>query len=197
MIGITKPNISDAALLQSIAKGEKAALKLLYLRHRERLYRFVVRLSGSDARADETVAEVFIAVWRNAGKFDGTSEVASWLLAIARVKILSEGRRRSGAPRAERVSVPVEVPADGPAISVEKRHGSDILQRCLGTLTSIHRDVVNVMGGARVRNRTGGAAGFKRLLRSHCTFMREPFRLSVRLTAWVGGDAYTSLLNLS
>jgi RNA polymerase sigma-70 factor (ECF subfamily) len=197
MIGIIKPNISDAALLQSIANGEKAALKLLYLRHRERLYRFVVQMSGSDSRADETVAEVFLAVWRNAGKFEGTSQVASWLLAIAQVKVLSEGRRRSEAPRAGRVPAPFEDPADGPAISVEKRPGSDTLQRCLRRLTSIHRDAINLMGGARVRHRTGWGACFKRLLRSHCTFMRELFRLTMRLTVWAGGDAYTSLLNLS
>jgi hypothetical protein len=34
---------SDTALVQSIANGDNAALKLLYLRHRERVYRFVVR----------------------------------------------------------------------------------------------------------------------------------------------------------
>jgi len=61
---------SDAALIQFIADGDKAAFKLLYMRHRERVYRFVVRLSGSDSMADEAVNDVFLAVWRSAGKFE-------------------------------------------------------------------------------------------------------------------------------
>jgi len=156
MIGITQSNTavsgmlagsgaSDAVLVRCIANGDKAALKLLYLRHRERVYRFVVRLSSSDSIADEAVNEVFLAVWRNAGKFEGKSQVATWLLAIARFKVLTESRRRSETPLDERSASLIEDPADGPAASVEKRQRSDILQRCLGRLTPIHRDVINMI----------------------------------------------------
>ena len=136
---------SDAALIQSIADGDKAALKLLYLRHRERIYRFVVRLSGSDSTADEAVNEVFLAVWRNAGKFEGKSQVATWLLAIARFKVLTESRRQSEVPLDERAAALIEDPADSPATCVEKRQRSDLLQRCLGKLTPSHRDVINLI----------------------------------------------------
>jgi RNA polymerase sigma-70 factor (ECF subfamily) len=57
-----------------------------------------VRLSGSESTADETVNEVFLAVWRDAGQFQGKSQVATWLLSIARFKVLTEVRRRSEAP---------------------------------------------------------------------------------------------------
>src|SRR5215471_17360690 len=115
------PEASDAALIQSIADGDKAALKLLYLRHRERIYRFVVRLSGSESTADETVNEVLLAVWRDARQFQGKSQVATWLLSIARFKVLTEIRRRSEAPLDERAVALIEDPADSPATCIEKR----------------------------------------------------------------------------
>ena len=136
---------SDAALIQSIAEGDKAAFKLLYLRHRERVYRFVVRLSGSEWTADEAVNEVFLAVWRDAGQFEGRSQVATWLLSIARFKVLTQSRRRSEARLDERAVALIEDPADGPAACIEKRQRSDILQRCLGKLTPSHRDVINLI----------------------------------------------------
>ena len=136
---------SDAALIQSVAEGDKAAFKLLYLRHRERVYRFVARLSGSESTADETVNEVFLAVWRDAGQFEGRSQVATWLLSIARFKVLTQSRRRSEAPLDERAVALIEDPADGPAACIEKRQRSDILQRCLQKLTPSHRDVINLI----------------------------------------------------
>jgi RNA polymerase sigma-70 factor, ECF subfamily len=139
------PVASDAALIQSIAEGDKAALKLLYLRHRERVYRFVTRLSGSESTADEAVNEVFLAVWRDAGQFQGKSKVATWLLSIARFKVLTEIRRRSEAPLDERAAALIEDPADGPAVSIEKSQRMDILQRCLGKLTPSHRDVIDLI----------------------------------------------------
>jgi DNA-directed RNA polymerase specialized sigma24 family protein len=90
--------ISDKTLVQFIADGDKAALKLLYLRHSARVYRFVARLTGSEAAAEETVTVVFLAVWRDARRFTGQSQVATWLLGIARFKSLSQCRRRSAMP---------------------------------------------------------------------------------------------------
>jgi RNA polymerase sigma-70 factor (ECF subfamily) len=110
---------SDAALIQSIADGDKAAFRLLYLRHRERVYRFVVRLSGSDSMADEAVNDRF--------------------------KVLTESRRRSEVPLDERAAASIEDPTDDPATCIEKRQRSDILQRCLGKLTPSHRDVINLI----------------------------------------------------
>jgi RNA polymerase sigma-70 factor (ECF subfamily) len=112
---------SDAALIQSIANGDRPAFKMLYLRYRERVYRFVVRLGGSHSIADETVNEVFLAVWRNAHRFEAKSQVATWLRAIARFKFLTERRRRLEAPLDECTASLIEDPGDGPATSIEKR----------------------------------------------------------------------------
>jgi RNA polymerase sigma-70 factor (ECF subfamily) len=140
-----RSRISDLALVQSIAHGDKDALKLLYVRHRERVCRFVVRLTGMESIADDVVNEVFLSVWRRADEFEGKSQVATWLLGIARFKALSECRGRREAPLDQEVAANIEDPADNPALSTEKRERSDILQRCLAKLTPVHRDVLNLI----------------------------------------------------
>lgn len=40
------------------------------------------------------MSEVFVDVWRNAGRFEGRSQVATWILGIARHKALAAARRR-------------------------------------------------------------------------------------------------------
>ena len=142
---ISGSQISDLALFRFIADGDKDALRLLYMRHHDRLYRFVARLTGTEATADEIVNEVFLAVWRHAAQFEGKSQVSTWLLAIARFKALSACRRRSEVPLDECAAAAIEDTADGPATSFEKRQRSDILQRCLAKLTPVHRDVINLI----------------------------------------------------
>jgi len=137
--------LSDKALVQLIADEDKRALKLLYLRHHDRLRRFVTRLTGNESVAEEVVNEVFLAVWRHAGEFEGRSQVATWLMSIARFKAISECRRRLEAQLDERSAAIIEDPADTPAISMDKRERVDILQKCLAKLTPLHREVINMI----------------------------------------------------
>jgi RNA polymerase sigma-70 factor (ECF subfamily) len=137
--------ISDRTLIEFIADGDKAALELLYLRHSARVYRFAVRLTGSGSAAEETVIDVFLAVWRDARRFKGKSQVGPWLLKIARFKALSHCRRRSEAPLDRHAQDLIEDASDGPAALNEKRRSRDILQKCMTTLTPIHREVINLI----------------------------------------------------
>jgi RNA polymerase sigma-70 factor, ECF subfamily len=136
---------SDHALIQSMADGDKRAFKTLYARHHVRVFRFVMRLVGNESTAEEVVNEVFLEAWRHAPEFKGQSQVATWLLAIARFKTISECRRRSEAQLDEKVAAVIEDPADTPSISMEKHERSDILQSCLAKLTPIHREVINLI----------------------------------------------------
>jgi len=137
--------LSDKALVQLMADEDKRALKLLYMRHHDRVRRFVMRLTGSESTAEEVVNEVFLEAWRHAGEFKGRSQVATWLMAIARFKTISECRRRSEAQLDESAAAVIEDPSDTPAILMDKRERSDILQKCLAKLSPLHREVINLI----------------------------------------------------
>src|ERR1700758_65698 len=86
---------SDEVLIGRIANGDRLAMQVLYARYHVRVFRFVVRLVRDDAVAEDLISEVFLDVWRQAGRFEGRSTVSTWMLAIARFKALSTLRRRS------------------------------------------------------------------------------------------------------
>ena len=80
---------TDRELVERVAGGDRAAVRLLFMRHHARIYRFVARQTGSEMMADDIANEVFLELWRQAPAFQGRSEVSTWLLGIARFKALS------------------------------------------------------------------------------------------------------------
>src|SRR5881398_4035932 len=85
---------SDEELIGRIAGGDRLAMQVLFARHHVRVYRFVLRLVRNEATAEDLISEVFLDVWRQAGRFEGRSTVSTWMLAIARFKAISALRRR-------------------------------------------------------------------------------------------------------
>jgi len=145
LIAFAPSNVSDKVLIQSMAEGDKRAFKLLYVRHHMRVFRFVARMVGNESTAEEVVNDVFLQAWRHAHEFKGNSQVATWLLAIARFKTISECRRRSEEQLDERAAEIIHDPSDTPSTSMEKHERSDILKKCLAKLPPIHREVINLI----------------------------------------------------
>jgi RNA polymerase sigma-70 factor (ECF subfamily) len=145
LVNLRPSSIPDEILIRAMVERDKRAVKLLYVRHHTRIFRFVVRLVGNESIAEEVVNDVFLQAWRHAREFKGDSQVATWLLAIARFKAISEVRRRSEDQLDERAAASIEDLADTPAISTEKRERSEIVKRCLAKLSPIHREVLNLI----------------------------------------------------
>jgi RNA polymerase sigma-70 factor, ECF subfamily len=138
-------NASDEALIEAIARGDRHAMALLYGRHNLRVYRFILRMAGDATLAEDLVSEVFLQIWRHADGFAAKSQVSTWLLAIARNKMLSARRRHSDATLDEHQAAAIEDPADDPEISAQKKDRSAIIQRCLSQLSAAHREVVDLV----------------------------------------------------
>jgi RNA polymerase sigma-70 factor (ECF subfamily) len=78
-------NASDETLLRRVAAGDRNAMSVLFRRRQQSVYRFALHLTGSPAVADDVTQEVFIAVIRDAARFEtGRSTVVAWLCGIAR-----------------------------------------------------------------------------------------------------------------
>jgi RNA polymerase sigma-70 factor, ECF subfamily len=91
--------MSDEALVAVCAMGESAALGALFDRHYDAVRSFLARMSATDDRdLDDLVQVTFETVPRAARKFDGRSQVRTWLLGVAsnvvRHHVRSEVRRR-------------------------------------------------------------------------------------------------------
>ena len=136
---------SDEVLIGRIANGDKLAMQVLFARHHVRVFRFVVRLVRNESTAEDLISDVFLDVWRQAGRFEGRSAVSTWLLSIARFKALSALRRRPDEELDEEAAGAIEDPSDDPEIVLEKKDKSVLIRKCLMGLSAEHREIVDLV----------------------------------------------------
>ncbi len=136
---------SDEVLIGRIANGDRLAMQVLYARHHVRVFRFVVRLVRDDSTAEDLISEVFLDVWRQAGRFEGRSSVSTWMLAIARFKALSALRRRPDEEFDEESAAAVEDKSDDPETTLEKKDKGTLIRKCLAGLSAQHREIIDLV----------------------------------------------------
>jgi RNA polymerase sigma-70 factor (ECF subfamily) len=136
---------SDEVLIGRIANGDRLAMQVLFARHHVRVFRFVVRLVRNESTAEDLISDVFLDVWRQAGRFEGRSAVSTWLLSIARFKALSALRRRPDEVLDEETAGAIEDPSDDPEISLEKKDKSVLIRQCLTGLSAEHREIIDLV----------------------------------------------------
>ncbi len=134
---------SDEVLIGRIANGDRLAMQVLYARHHVRVFRFVVRLVRDEATAEDLISEVFLDVWRQAGRFEGRSAVSTWMLAIARFKALSALRRRPDQELDEETAGAIEDPSDDPGTVLENKDKSAMLRKFLTGLSAENREIID------------------------------------------------------
>ena len=119
-----------------LARRDEAAFRALYGRHTTALYRFLLRLTGRPADAEEGVQETWVRACRSLDRFEWRSALSTWLAGIA-IRWWREERRGRGL-RDE----PVEE-ADGPAAAPILSEVDRIdLERALGELSLGYREVI-------------------------------------------------------
>src|SRR3954463_1496808 len=84
-------DVPDEQLMIRISGGDAAALSALFGRRHVDVYRVAMLMTGSRAAAEDVTQDVFLAVMRDASRFEaGRAPVTAWLCGIAR----NHARRR-------------------------------------------------------------------------------------------------------
>jgi RNA polymerase sigma-70 factor, ECF subfamily len=138
-------HMSDTALMAQVAQGDRRAIRVLLERYQVIVYRFVLRLTGNSASAEDIVSEVFLELWRHAARFEGRARLSSWILAIARNKAVSSLRGRSEEPLddAAAQAIPDEAASAEQTLDAAKR--SALLRQCLAQLSPSHREIIDLV----------------------------------------------------
>src|SRR5882724_3852873 len=135
----------DASFLLLIAQGDRRAMHMLFARYRARVYRYALRLTKDDAVAQDLVSEVFLAVWRRSARFEGRSQVSTWLLAIAGNLAATVLKRRPLDSLDQVITDSAPDMADDPEIATGKVQEKSIVAACLTKLSPSHRDVIDLI----------------------------------------------------
>ena len=135
---------SDTILIERIAAGDKLAMHALFARHRTPIYRWLLLFVSNETLAKDLLSEVFLDVWRQAGRFEGRSSVATWLMSIARFKALSARRRRTEAELDEKIETVADT-ANDPEAALQEKHRGELLRQALTQLSPEHREVIDLV----------------------------------------------------
>ena len=135
----------DTALIARVAQGDRSAMRVLYARHRLRVFRFALRILRDRTKAEDVSSDVFLDVWRQADRFEGRSGVLTWMLGITRMKALSALRVPAEQELDDEVAGAIEDPADDPASVLQRKERGAILRRCLAKLSAEHREIIDLV----------------------------------------------------
>jgi RNA polymerase sigma-70 factor, ECF subfamily len=136
---------SDEVLIERIAAGDKLAMQVLFARHRTAVYRWLLRLVGDGALAEDLLSEAFLDVWRQADRFESRSSASTWIMSIARHKALSARRRRTEAALDENIVNSIADPADDPETVLQQKTRDARLRQAVACLSREHREIIDLV----------------------------------------------------
>lgn len=144
---ITSPDDRARELLNLVAAGNLAAYEELYRLVSRRVYAFARRMIENAESAEDVMVDTMYEVWRTAGRFRGDSKVSTWILGIARNKVLMAIRSAQGVQHEDIAEfadlLDAEVP-DGFAQLAEKEM-RELIRRCIERLSEKHRECIHLV----------------------------------------------------
>jgi RNA polymerase sigma-70 factor (ECF subfamily) len=154
----TQTTLSDDELLQMLRAGDESAFVSLYRRRQGSIYRFALRMSGSEALAEDVTQEVFMTLVFENGKYDPSrGSLASYLYGIARYQVLRRiekdrpllqiGDEREDHPIAtnasnDRIELTTEGLIDDPLGDLTRRETIESVRQAVLALPPRYREVV-------------------------------------------------------
>ncbi|MEM8539015.1 MAG: sigma-70 family RNA polymerase sigma factor [Pseudomonadota bacterium] len=136
-------NAELAQLLGRMADGDKTAFAAFYREMEKPVFRFIASKLNDPHEAADIQHDVFMDIWRSAGRFEGRSTVKTWVFGIAYRKTMDHFRKHKRVDLTDEVDERVD---DSPdvvsclAASQEAEH----LRFCLDQLKPQHRSAVEL-----------------------------------------------------
>jgi RNA polymerase sigma-70 factor (ECF subfamily) len=140
---VSDEEATDGALIERVAARERDAFEELYARFARPVLGLALRRLRDRGQAEDSVQEVFAAVWRSAGSYDRSrGPGGAWLYTIARNAIVDAQRRRY----APTVADPPEVVSTAPTPDedAEASWNAWRVHRALETLPEHERTVIDL-----------------------------------------------------
>ena len=163
---------ADEALVTRVARGDGAALEVLYDRYASRVLGISVKIVGDQALAEDILQEAFWRVWQSAATYQSQlGSFTSWLFRIARNLAIDAYRRRNVRPQAimsANGSDPILDATPDPEMDVPEQAQSILtsqqVRKALASLPNVQRQVIEMayfygMTRQEIAEATGEALG--------------------------------------
>lgn len=137
-----KPNLD--ALLARVARHDRDAFASLYDELAPMVFGLAIRVTRSHALAEEVTQEVFIQIWGQADRFDGSrGSVRSWIATIAHRRAVDTVRRTQSSSERE-AALPVDGPNPDIAEEVIQLDERARVRTAMQSLTALQREAIEL-----------------------------------------------------
>ena len=104
----------DVRLMELVARGDTAAFQTLIERHQPLVVGTVARMLGSNSDVEDLAQQVFLRVWRSAGRYVPRAKFTTWLLKITRNLVFNEMRRTK-----RQAHIPMQIEPQGDDLPIK------------------------------------------------------------------------------
>lgn len=131
------------AMISRVAQGDRAAFLELYDATSAKLYGVCLRVLNDRADAEDVLQDVFVKIWRNAGRYaaNGLSPM-TWLITVARNAAIDKVRARRAAFDDMDAATALPDAAPGPEASAIAASEAKRITACLDELEADRADAV-------------------------------------------------------
>jgi RNA polymerase sigma factor (sigma-70 family) len=134
----------DFILIRRVAAKDRQAFEVLYHRYARRLCGYLAKFLRQPETVEEVLDDIMFVVWQNAGRFDYTSRLSTWIFGIAYYKMLKALARAPKAPVDSLPDIPERSDQDDPAGIMARRELRHLLAHALEALSPEQRAVVEL-----------------------------------------------------
>jgi RNA polymerase sigma-70 factor (ECF subfamily) len=113
--GKSDDDAQDVQLMHLVGRGDTAAFEELVERHQALVIGTVARMLGSNSDVEDIAQQVFIRVWKSAGRYVPRAKFTTWLLKITRNLVFNELRRSK-----RRAHVPIQTEGESEEIQLRE-----------------------------------------------------------------------------
>lgn len=133
----------DVALAGRARDGDRRAFGELVRRHQDRVFRFLLRLTGSRDDAHDLAQEAFLRAWQALPGWRPEAKFATWLFGIARNAAIDLLRRRGVVETIAAENLPERPDTSSePFARLDATQRLALLERALAALSPEHREIL-------------------------------------------------------
>jgi len=135
---------ADLASIAALKRGDAAAFDAVYRAHKDRVYGFLVRMTGRRDVADDLFQETWLRLARSAAQLRDDSNLRAWLFTVARNLIRSHARWVALDREAvDQLALGVVAQSQTtPYHAVELSEAQQALEAALGRLRPLYREAL-------------------------------------------------------
>lgn len=135
---------AEAALVEGIASGDEESFRQALTQHQGLVYGYALRMLGDAALAEDVAQEVFLRLFRTAGKYKAQGSLRGYLMTICR-NLCIDNLRRAGMRVAD--GLDNQPGPHNPLRDLETKQTAEVVNAALAALPVNQRSAVVLRHG--------------------------------------------------